>query len=73
MIVIELRAQEYGAKASEVVEFKTSNYCAYHGAEVKGGPRGVVSCPLCRWLHSHPNGALNIPKKATNSLISTKR
>jgi putative transposase len=48
MIVIELRAQEYGAKASGVVEFNTSKYCAYHGAEVKGGPRGVVSCPLCR-------------------------
>ncbi|MFP3220696.1 MAG: hypothetical protein RXR41_06160 [Candidatus Marsarchaeota archaeon] len=48
MIVIGLRAQEYGAKASGVVKFNTSKYCAYHGAEVKGGLRGVVSCPLCR-------------------------
>jgi len=73
IIVIGLRVQEYGVKASEVVEFNTTKYCANHGAEVEGGPRRVVSCPLGRSLHSDPNGALNILKETTNSVISAIR
>jgi len=45
MDVIELKAQEYGMKAFEVVEYNTSKYCAYHDVEVARNPRGVISCP----------------------------
>ncbi|SAI84390.1 RNA-guided endonuclease InsQ/TnpB family protein [Saccharolobus solfataricus] len=61
---IELKAQEYGMKVFEVVEYNTSKYCAYHDVEVKRNPRGVVNRPLGHKLHSDLNGALNILKKA---------
>jgi len=64
MEAIELKAQEYGIKVFEVVEYNTSKYCAYHGVEVKRQPRGVVSCPFGHKLHSDLNGALNIMKRA---------
>jgi len=38
--------------------------------EVKGHPRGVVSCPKGHKLHSDLNGALNILKKATGIVVS---
>jgi len=71
MDVIELKAQEYGMKAFEVVEYNTSKYCAYHDVEVRRYPRGVISCPKGHKLHSDLNGALNILKKATGMVIST--
>ncbi|WP_240872187.1 zinc ribbon domain-containing protein [Acidianus infernus] len=61
---IELKAQEYGMKVYEVVEYNTSKYCAYHDVEVKRSPRGVIICPKGHKLHSDLNGALNILKKA---------
>jgi putative transposase len=61
---IELKAQEYGIKVFEVVEYNTSKYCAYHNVEVKRQPRGVVNCPMGHKLHSDLNGALNIMKRA---------
>ncbi|MFP3295844.1 MAG: transposase, partial [Caldisphaera sp.] len=39
---IELKAQEYGIKVYEVIEYNTSRYCAYHNVEVKRNPRGVI-------------------------------
>ena len=71
MDVIELKAQEYGMRVFEVVEYNTSKYCAYHDVEVKRHPRGVISCPKGHKLHSDLNGALNILKKATGVVIST--
>jgi transposase len=68
---IELKAQDYGMKVFEVVEYNTSKYCAYHNVEVKRGPRGVISCPLKHKLHSDLNGALNILKKAINVMVLT--
>jgi len=70
MEVIELKAQEYGMRVFEVIEYNTSKYCAYHGVEVVRGPRGVVNCPKGHKLHSDLNGALNILKKATGIVIS---
>ncbi|MFP3177680.1 MAG: transposase [Thermocladium sp.] len=70
MEVIELKAQEYGIRVFEVVEYNTSRICAYHGVEVERGPRGVVNCPKGHKLHSDLNGALNILKKATGIVIS---
>jgi len=70
MEVIELKAQEYGIRVFEVIEYNTSKYCAYHGVEVTRDPRGVVSCPKGHRLHSDLNGALNILKKATGITIS---
>ncbi|MUM65837.1 transposase [Acidianus infernus] len=67
---IELKAQEYGMKVFEVVEYNTSKYCAYHDVEVKRKPRGVVNCPLGHKLHSDLNGALNILKKAVGVIIN---
>jgi len=64
MEAIELKAQEYGIKVYEVVEYNTSKHCAYHGVEVKRHPRGVVNCPKGHKLHSDLNGALNIMKRA---------
>jgi putative transposase len=64
MEAIELKAQEYGIKVFEVVEYNTSKYCAYHNVEVKRQPRGVVNCPMGHKLHSDLNGALNIMKRA---------
>ena len=40
MGIIELKAQEYGMKGFEVVEYNTSRYCAYHDVEVERRPRG---------------------------------
>jgi len=70
MNIIELKAQEYGIRVFEVIEYNTSRICAYHGVEVERGPRGVVSCPKGHKLHSDLNGALNILKKATGIVIS---
>jgi len=70
MNIIELKAQEYGIRVFEVVEYNTSRICAYHGVEVTRDPRGVVNCPLGHRLHSDLNGALNILKKATGITIS---
>jgi putative transposase len=63
METIELKAQEYGIRVFEVVEYNTSRVCAYHNVEVKRQPRGVVSCPKGHKLHSDLNGALNIMKR----------
>jgi len=71
MDTIELKAQEYGIKVFEVVEYNTSKYCAYHDVEVSRNPRGIVSCPRGHRLHSDLNGALNILKKAVNVIVST--
>jgi len=68
---IELKAQEYGMKVYEVVEYNTSKYCAYHEVEVSRNPRGVVTCPKGHKLHSDLNGALNILKKAIGTTIMT--
>ncbi|MFP3297628.1 MAG: transposase [Thermocladium sp.] len=70
MNIIELKAQEYGMRVFEVIEYNTSKYCAYHGVQVERGPRGVVNCPKGHKLHSDLNGALNILKKATGITIS---
>ncbi|MFP3297665.1 MAG: transposase [Thermocladium sp.] len=70
MEVIELKAQEYGIRVFEVIEYNTSKYCAYHGVQVERGPRGVIICPKGHKLHSDLNGALNILKKATGIVIS---
>ncbi|QPG49180.1 transposase [Saccharolobus solfataricus] len=67
---IELKAQEYGMKVFEVVEYNTSKYCAYHDVEVKRNPRGVINCPLGHKLHSDLNGALNILKKALGVIVN---
>jgi len=71
MNAIELKAQEYGMKVYEVIEYNTSRYCAYHDVEVSRNPRGVVSCPKGHKLHSDLNGALNILKKAVGIAVST--
>jgi len=73
MNIIELKAQEYGMKVYEVVEYNTSKYCAHHDVEVSRNPRGVVSCPKGHKLHSDLNGALNILKKAIGTVVSTVR
>jgi len=70
MNIIELKAQEYGIRVFEVIEYNTSRICAYHGVEVTRDPRGVVNCPKGHKLHSDLNGALNILKKATGIVIS---
>ena len=62
--IIELKAQEYGMRVFEVVEYNTSKYCAFHDTEVRRYPRGVVHCPRGHKLHSDLNGALNIMKRA---------
>jgi len=71
MNAIELKAQEYGMKVYEVVEYNTSRYCAFHDVQASRNPRGVVSCPKGHKLHSDLNGALNILKKAVGIAIST--
>jgi len=68
---IEFKAQEYGMKAFEVIEYNTSKYCAYHDVEVTRNPRGVISCPKGHKMHIDLNGALNIFKKAVNATVST--
>ncbi|MFP3264080.1 MAG: transposase [Nitrososphaeria archaeon] len=73
MDAIELKAQEYGIRVYEVVEYNTSNHCAIHGAEVTRGPRGVVTCPLGHKLHSDLNGALNILKRGVGSISATPK
>ena len=71
MEAIELKAQEYGIRVFEVVEYNTSKYCAFHGVEVKRKPRGVVHCPKGHKLHSDLNGALNIMKRAIGKIPQT--
>ena len=73
MRAIELKAQEYGIRVYEVVEYNTSNRCAIHGVEVTRGPRGVVTCPLGHRLHSDLNGALNILRRGAGSIPATRR
>jgi len=73
MNIIELKAQEYGIRVFEVIEYNTSCICAYHGVEVERGSRGVVNCPKGHKLHSDLNGALNILKKATGIVVSRVR
>ena len=43
MGAVELKAQECGVRAFEVVEYNTSKYCAFHGGEVGREPGDVVS------------------------------
>jgi len=71
MRAIELKAQEYGIRVYEVVEYNPSNHCAVHGAKVTRSPRGVVTCPLGHRLHSDLNGALNILKRGVGSIPAT--
>jgi putative transposase len=73
MDAIELKAQEYGIRVYEVLEYSTSTHCAIHGMEVARGPRGVVTCPLGHRLHSDLNGALNILKRGAGSMPATLR
>jgi putative transposase len=73
MNAIELKAQEYGMRVYEVVEYNTSNHCAIHGTKVARGPRGVVTCPLGHRLHSDLNGALNILRRGAGSMPATLR
>jgi len=70
MDIIELKAQEYGIRVFEVVEYNTSKYCAYHGIEVMREERGVVVCPFGHRLHADLNGALNILKIGTGVVLS---
>jgi len=71
MNAIELKAQEYGIRVYEVLEYNTSNHCAVHGAKVTRSPRGVVTCPLGHRLHSDLNGALNILRRGVGSISAT--
>jgi len=71
MDAIELKAQEYGIRVYEVLEYSTSNHCAVHGTKVARGPRGVVTCPLGHRLHSDLNGALNILRRGAGSMPTT--
>jgi len=71
METIELKAQEYGIRVFEVVEYNTSRVCAYHGVEVKRFPRGIIHCPKGHRLHSDLNGALNIMKRAIGKIPQT--
>jgi len=71
MDAIELKAQEYGMRVYEVLEYNTSNHCAIHGVEAARGPRGVVTCPLGHKLHSDLNGALNILRRGAGSMPTT--
>ena len=73
MDAIELKAQEYGIRVYEVLEYNTSNRCAVHGTKVARGPRGVVTCPLGHRLHSDLNGALNILKRGAGAIPATLR
>jgi putative transposase len=73
MDAIELKAQEYGIRVYEVLEYNTSNHCAIHDAKVVRGPRGVVTCPLGHRLHSDLNGALNILRRGAGSMPTTLR
>jgi putative transposase len=71
MDAIELKAQEYGIRVYEVLEYNTSNHCAVHNVKVARGPRGVVTCPLGHKLHSDLNGALNILRRGAGSMPTT--
>jgi len=73
MDAIELKAQEYGIRVYEVLEYNTSNHCAVHGTKVARGPRGVVTCPLGHRLHSDLNGALNILRRGAGAIQATLR
>jgi transposase len=63
MNVIELKAQEYGMRVFEVVEYDASKYCAYHNVKVKGHPRGAVS-PKGHKFHSDLNSNFKHPQKS---------
>jgi len=71
MDAIELKAQEYGIRVYEVLEYSTSTHCAIHGMKVTRGPRGVVTCPLGHKLHSDLNGALNILRRGAVAIPAT--
>ena len=66
-----MKAQEYGIRVLEVVEYNTSRVCAYHNVEVKRKPRGVIHCPFGHKLHSDLNGTLNIMKRAIGKIPQT--
>jgi len=70
MDIIELKAQEYGIRVFEVVEYNTSKFCAYHDVEVVREERGVVVCPFNHKLHADLNGALNILKVGAGVVLS---
>jgi putative transposase len=70
MDAIELKAQEYGIRVYEVLEYNTSNHCAIHNVKVARGPRGVVTCPLGHRLHSDLNGALNILRRGAGLILT---
>ncbi|MEM4000250.1 MAG: transposase, partial [Saccharolobus sp.] len=67
---VEFKAQEYGMRVYEVVEYNTSRVCAYHNVEVRRKPRGVITCPFNHKLHSDLNGALNILRKAMGRVVN---
>ncbi|QXJ32433.1 RNA-guided endonuclease InsQ/TnpB family protein [Saccharolobus shibatae] len=67
---VEFKAQEYGLRVYEVVEYNTSRVCAYHNVEVRRKPRGVIACPFNHKLHSDLNGALNILRKAMGKVVN---
>jgi putative transposase len=70
MDIIELKAQEYGIRVFEVVEYNTSRFCAFHGVEVVREERGVVVCPFNHKLHADLNGALNILRIGAGVVLS---
>jgi putative transposase len=70
MDIIELKAQEYGIRVFEVIEYNTSKFCAFHGVEVVREERGVVVCPFGHKLHADLNGALNILKIGAGVVLS---
>jgi len=45
MDAIELKAQEYGIRVYEVLEYSTSNHCAVHGTKVAGCLRSIWAIP----------------------------
>jgi len=70
MDIIELKAQEYGIRVFEVIEYNTSKYCVYHDVEVVREERGVVVCPFNHKMHADLNGALNILKIGAGVVLS---
>ncbi|MCI2415534.1 MAG: transposase [Candidatus Aramenus sp.] len=61
---------EYGIIAFLVVEYNTSRLYAFHNVKVDRNPRGVVSCPFGRKLHSDVNSALNIMKLGVKKIVN---
>ncbi|MCI2414723.1 MAG: zinc ribbon domain-containing protein [Candidatus Aramenus sp.] len=61
---------EYDIKTYLAIEYNTSRFCAYHNVKVDRRPRGVVSCPFGRKLHSNVNSALNIMKLVVKKIVN---